>query len=125
MAQDNPKAKGLLEKVVGQGHAKPAYELGKMYFRGQPVPQDKQVAKNCWQKAAWRFDEDSPDETKSSCEAARLEAQQLRHAAQTGDIKTLERLSKTVVLEIELNSNGSTLFCALLLVVEGSTKWSG
>jgi TPR repeat protein len=90
---DKPKGMGLLEKAAEQGGAAAALELSRIHCMG--LPQDKQAAKAFWQNAAWRFEKDSPDENKSFCETARLEGRELRRAAQTGDIKTLARLSKT------------------------------
>jgi hypothetical protein len=107
VAQDKPKGVGLLEKAAEQGDAAAALELSRVHCMG--LPQDQQAARGLWQKAVWRFEKDSSDEAKSICKAARLEAQELRRAARTGGIKTLERLSKTVVLAVELDSTGMTV----------------
>jgi TPR repeat protein/ankyrin repeat protein len=113
VAQDTQKAKGLLEKAAEQGHAQAAYYLSQMYcmvcMLGQHLPQDRQAAKRFWQNAAWGFEKDGASEA-SWCEDAHLEALALICAAQTGDIKTLQRMSHTLlVLEVELDSSGRTV----------------
>jgi TPR repeat protein len=109
VVQDKPKGKGFLEKAAGQVHTEALYSLGTMYLSGDGVAQDTQKAAALYEKAAGHGHAGAQYTFDFILES---QAQKLMRAAQTGDIKTLEREESWIrsrKARLDLDSSGVTI----------------